>query len=1654
MAKRVNKRFLVILTVVVVGMLGAAVVGPPLARRIFRDRHAMASMLAAEKAAAEARTRQTPAEIAECLRAARQHYSDALRGSKGGVDLYLKAAEVSYQLTRYDADEIGKHTGLWEAALEIDPSCRPALERLIEEYPVRAALSPSLEIYERLRLRARALLEVDPGNLTAEMHLRIHPVGTWLAGLASDARDTEPGGRRVGRAAIEEAVERLREMLPRAAVQGYGLMYVGRARIRLAQERVTANDATNAVRHANLAREAVEAAVGAFPKDPAVGYRAYEILRTVAELPSLAIDVPSEEGGVRLSPEQREAAVMKARAAIVERAREILFAVRQHVSVDDPFYTDIELSCIHESLMRGDLDRGQLQERLQALLAMRPDDLQVRTVLARVWRRDTTRRQAAIDLLADLRDDAPELIGFRALTKRAREVQAVEVRAQLRLDAYLAAEAAERPALRAAIDRDLGLLARSLTEQHPTVLKLQATLLAYDGRFSDAIPMLQRAVDAPAFANLNEGDRVEALELLARLYDRVGQTRETARILTSLVQLRPQVVEWRIHLAQLLIADRQLERAVALVGPLLDSAERDEQTGLPRDRNLVQFALIRLVVNKEEAKAVQLLRKLPEETPEQRLFKAGVAMTLEKADLARELLQPLVREDPALPTTVAAAQGLAQLYIQQGRHEEALTLVREMLKARPDVSDLVDIERRLARRAQPLTAADIEQIPDPVERAIEGANLLIQQEKYDAAYQRLLAAEPQAGGNPRFLEYLFGLALRKAGDGEIDLPVAQRCLEALSALNHDRVQGGSYRVRLLIAQDRYDEAIAEATRLTRDFRELARAWVALGQAQQVNRQLEAAVKSYEQALQLKADSIEAIEGLVQCRLAMGQLELARKAMEVGVAVNNPTISQQFAERLLALEEQWGDPTRATDAREKAAASTSAPGPALALLGNYLRVAQWHQRQGRRAESARFIQKAEEVAQRSIEQWPERLEFYLHAAQLALSRGEQEAEAVLELARQRIAEDEKWRAELAMAAFYRSLAQRPGADSAGYNQKAEKCLAQAAEMNPGNVNIKQELAVFHRDIARAIADQKSPAYRAAMDKAIASWLALHDALAARVATSKRAEQDRLKSVLMDIRRQYLSLLVSGRRAAEAEAWLERVIAGEPADKDLQTLQATLLAETGRTDEAVRLLDRIIDGAPSHGGAYYVRGVLALNRLDLAAAVRDLSRARDINPNNADIRFALAKAFRLRGQSESAVSELEAALRRARGRVDIRTALIATYMQERRWVPVEYLLREAQTSADIPRTAQWWQLAAEMWQRRNEPQRALQVLLSIPDDVPDRRNVLYQLHELQLTTGMPEAVLESTARLLEEGASLADWWVYMQRGAALAALNRRSEAAPMFDAAMSMADALGEDRAAEPIALSMNRALGAEATIAALDARRDPRWHNQIVRLHLLRKDWDAVEAAAAALLRADYLDALTPTQQLRALDTAGQAYAIMAAERPSAVAKAQDAYGRLFRVVEQHGFSEAELIGALNNLAMVVGEYAAQPDVKTALEYGQRAYQIMNRLGIESSVVLDTYGWMLVLNGRVAEGTHMLRLAAAQFDSPVDAHYHLGEAYLRQSQAVSAEASLLEAQKRIEAARRTGDFVPTLLEQKVKQSLARARQMNSAPAAATAADGKL
>ncbi|NBB82111.1 MAG: hypothetical protein GVY28_01770, partial [Alphaproteobacteria bacterium] len=194
MAGRINTRFVIVLTVVLVFLVGACIAAALyLARRDPGRYIAQAEALMAENNHEDAAKQLGRAFHAEDDNAAK-------------VELLLRMAQTYQKIEPEDVTEAQKFfsqvQSCWRKALDLDPSNVEAAEHLLALNHRQAELSGSLEAWSALYTTADTLLQFAPDHHLARRYRGISQV------IQIDRRGLGPTAREQARADLQTTIER------------------------------------------------------------------------------------------------------------------------------------------------------------------------------------------------------------------------------------------------------------------------------------------------------------------------------------------------------------------------------------------------------------------------------------------------------------------------------------------------------------------------------------------------------------------------------------------------------------------------------------------------------------------------------------------------------------------------------------------------------------------------------------------------------------------------------------------------------------------------------------------------------------------------------------------------------------------------------------------------------------------------------------------------------------------------------------------------------------------------------------------------------------------------------------------------------------------------------------------------------------------------------------------------------------------------------------------------------------------------------------------------------------------------------------------------------------------------------------------------------
>ena len=201
MARRVNKRFLVVFgAIVVVGLAAAVVLGWQIRGARKRDQ-AIAMAATADRLLVEAdqlraqaadTDKVTPEERERLLTERRVKMMDAasnldlaVNADPKNADLCIRLGDVLNRLAVVEFGYLGKARQKWVQALEADPD-HPnirALRRLMESYYQEAQVRPSAAVFGQVMDRAQTIHQIKPDDLRATAQQNIAPLNQSLLNI-------------------------------------------------------------------------------------------------------------------------------------------------------------------------------------------------------------------------------------------------------------------------------------------------------------------------------------------------------------------------------------------------------------------------------------------------------------------------------------------------------------------------------------------------------------------------------------------------------------------------------------------------------------------------------------------------------------------------------------------------------------------------------------------------------------------------------------------------------------------------------------------------------------------------------------------------------------------------------------------------------------------------------------------------------------------------------------------------------------------------------------------------------------------------------------------------------------------------------------------------------------------------------------------------------------------------------------------------------------------------------------------------------------------------------------------------------------------------------------------------------------------------------
>jgi predicted Zn-dependent protease len=1023
--------------------------------------------------------------------------------------------------------------------------------------------------------------------------------------------------------------------------------------------------------------------------------------------------------------------------------------------------------------------------------------------------------------------------------------------------------------------------------------------------------------------------------LLAQGYEDTNQSANALAILKDVVQQFPRDIQARKHLIRLLMIG-QPDQVPAHVDELQRLSPKDP------DLNVFRIQLLLSNPDKNHDKIKELYSQFGEKNARMISAKARVALVIKDYDEAARLLRLSTAQKP---DNVSDWVTLSELLYHQGNKAQALAVATQGLAANPKnprLRVLVPvIQGEDPKKIEALEKDIASENPDKVQGQLMLAAMAARRGDQAEEAADLKNAQTLAPDSAHVQELLFNHYLQTN-----QYPEASACIPVLAKTNADQAGGEMYRLALAVAQKDYAAAEAIARKLTQDKPEFARSWLSLGKVLEAEGLFDQAAPQYLVSLQKETNLLDAYVGLTRCYYALNRPDDALHTIEDGLKYlpNDMTLDGLRVTHEL----NYGNPDVALrDIQDELRARPNQPELYAAMADVALRYVEMLIKNNQPDDAVKQALEAVKALQDKVVLWPNESELYVALSRCQLAAKQPDA-ALKTL--ETWASQPAWKTQpepyLALSDFY---------ERAGIPDKAED------EM--------------HDAMARS-------GYRPDMQIRMASLLAMHRKFDDALHLLQDVNTDN-----PDVQEKTVQILIVDGKFDEAQNKLKADLSRNPVNAvQLLTIWSLALFERNQYQDAVDRATQALAMNPRELTARFCRGRarLLLQPPDARGALEDLEVVRQSNPNKMDVRLCLSDAHVMLNQPDDAASELLAALRIEPKNKEVRMRLVGMFIggPHPRLPEALKLLQDVDTLAPFNRDPDIFQnesiIESELGNNDDALAKSEIALRLAPDDP---RVVRTNMQLLQNRRDF-QAIVDHCATMSNKLKTTS--WALWDLAVAEKRLGNE-QALPDFKRALLASEAEDQPFELNNIAQSLNQEFGYDEAVKDVsDLAKD----NVSAKITLMQL-YQAHGNDSAALATVDGImsnfDKLSKRDQIIVLSGAAVMYQL--AKPTPLVDKAYAAYQRWLQL-------EPDNLESLNNLACLLADDYSPPRAQEGLQYVNIAISKMSRLGRTEPRLLDTQAWLLILNGSVADGVHILNTAMNSFAPFPDEYLHLGEGYLR------------------------------------------------------------
>lgn len=471
--------------------------------------------------------------------------------------------------------------------------------------------------------------------------------------------------------------------------------------------------------------------------------------------------------------------------------------------------------------------------------------------------------------------------------------------------------------------------------------------------------------------------------------------------------------------------------------------------------------------------------------------------------------------------------------------------------------------------------------------------------------------------------------------------------------------------------------------------------------------------------------------------------------------------------------------------------------------------------------------------------------------------------------------------------------------------------------------------------------------------------------------------------------------------DAQANLDSLRERYPDEPKVIFLQTWLLARQGKLESALKLANRDLEVDKANPRAWELRGQINLALNNLNQSIDDLQKSKAIQ-DNAEVRIDLARAYFRSGKQEQAIAELKVAVDE-QGSFVARNMLEEAYLQTGKQDRLEKFYIE--TIEKFPNSVYWYDRAGEFVLSLKDFDKAFKLFdiafqnsLKINSESPDVQAFDGKLRALLGGKKYEPLLAEATKYIEGPLATIA----YARMAAAKAQMGDKNTAVQYFRRALEKA-ATNEGYIIEALK-QMNQVVGSDETVKWCNEKLQSQPDSLAVNLALFNLHGIAEEYNKALGAIDNCIRIVADNEQMKVQYQIYKADMLYAAFSKTADRTYQkQAIGEYESILQKLPTN----IAVLNNLAYTLAETGI--DVGKALEYAQRAYNAAPN----NSGVLDTYGYVLLKNGKAEQADEFLQRALQQFEqnkinAPIEIYEHIGWAKEKLGQNAEALAAYKQA----------------------------------------------